>query len=141
MSLWSELVSKHSYTGVTSGKVAYGIPTINRKDLLTECVADLSNNFEVSKFKRLIIVDNGRQGIEEIIPTSIADKTTIYIEESNLGVAGSWNKIMSTAFDEMGCEFACLVNDDIVLGESFFKAHQGALDNNPDAFMINGPYF
>ena len=97
--------------------------------------------FEVSKFKQLIIIDNGRQGIAEIIPTDIADKTTIYVEESNLGVAGSWNKIMATAFDDLGCEFVCLVNDDIVLGESFFKAHKLAMDNNPNAFMINGPYF
>ena len=141
MSLWTELVNKHSYTGVARGKVAYGIPTINRKDLLTECVNDLATYDKISNFKQLIIVDNGRQDIPEIIPTNIADKTTIYVEESNLGVAGSWNKIMATAFDSMGCEFVCLVNDDVVLGEGFFKAHIEAIKNNKEAFMINGPYF
>jgi len=66
-------------------KIAIGIPTINRADLLKENLADLSVNF--SDVDNIYIVDNGNQNIQ--IPENLKTKTIVETPGRNLGVAAS----------------------------------------------------
>lgn len=96
--------------------IAVGIPTLNRKDLLDESLEDLSHY--LSDISHLYIVDNGNQGIN--IPSKLKDKTTLYTPKKNLGVAGSWNKILRQAFlfNPTPIDYVLMLNDDVVLSKT-----------------------
>lgn len=82
------------------------IPTINRKDLLSEALDwYMTNNPNVE----VIVLDNGKQGIVSFHPNLI-----IYESETNKGVAGSWNWLIKKAIERGHTHFLVL-NDDIVL--------------------------
>ena len=121
---------------MTDLKLAIGIPTINRADLLQEALADLAIN--LPDLDKLFIVDNGSQ--EFCIPENIQGKTIVHRPGKNLGVAGSWNYMMRSAFIEHGIDYLFLLNDDIVLG----KTKQTILETitrNPEARLISGGYY
>jgi len=141
MSLWSELTSKHSYVSVNGGAFCIGIPTVNRKDLLVENLADLAVNTNKVNLDRVVIVDNGQQNIHDIVPPDLEDKTTIFTEKTNLGVSGSWNKMLDYCFKESVADHVTLVNDDVVLGIECLQAIEKAIIERPDVFVINGPYY
>ena len=142
MSLWSQLADKHGYTGSSSG-LCLGIPTINRKDLLKDLLNNLADTLPKidTDFIRIVIIDNGNQNIKSIVPGSIADKTTIFIEKENLGVAPSWNKIMDHCFTEYNCGGVSLINDDIVLGSKCLERLGNILQEFNGKFFINSPYY
>lgn len=94
-------------------KLAIGIPTINRSDLLQESLHDLSKN--CSDINNLFIIDNGKQNIK--VPENISLNTMVYTPPNNLGVAGSWNKICDIAFNVFDYDKVMILNDDIVLGK------------------------
>jgi len=94
-------------------KIAVGIPTINRADLLKECLDDLAKN--MPDIDCLILVDNGHQNI--IIPAAFK-KVFKHEVPTNLGVAGSWNFIMKTTFLDLKMDYLLILNDDIVLGRT-----------------------
>ena len=82
------------------------IPTINRRDLLTEalnCYKDLIPDVNI------YILDNGNQNIH--IP---AENIKCHVLTENLGVAGSWNYLINFAISE-GYEYFLILNDDIIL--------------------------
>lgn len=85
--------------------LAVGIPTINRADLLAECLEDLTKQgFDV------LVVDNGNQGISH---------PNIVVNEQNKGVAGSWNQLIRTLrANNPALTHVVLLNDDIVWGKS-----------------------
>ena len=141
MSLWSQLVEKHEYTGVPIGNICFGIPTINRKDLLEGCLNDIASHIGNIPLCKLVIVDNGNQNIASIIPPSLEDKTIIFSESRNLGVAGSWNKIMRVGFNDCMASHTLLINDDIALGQAFCNNYVKTLEDYPDACIINSGYF
>jgi len=95
-------------------KIAVGIPTINRADLLKECLADLAIN--MSPIEKLYIVDNGAQKF--VIPKSFTSTHRLHRPSKNLGVAGSWNYMMQKAFVEDNIDYLLMLNDDIVLGKT-----------------------
>jgi GT2 family glycosyltransferase len=82
------------------------IPTINRKDLLTEalnCYKDLISDVNI------YILDNGNQNIH--IPS---ENIKCHVLTENLGVAGSWNYLINLAISE-GYENFLILNDDVIL--------------------------
>ena len=141
MSLWSQLVEKHEYSGVPIGNICFGIPTINRKDLLEGCLKDIASHIGDIPLCKVVLIDNGNQNISSIVPLELKDKTAVYTESKNLGVAGSWNKIMRIGFDDCGVSHTLLLNDDIALGQAFFKDYTNVLEDHPDACIINSGYF
>ena len=70
-------------------KLVVGVATVNRKDLLLECLEDISINL-AEGIEKLIILDNGHQNITEI-PENLKDKLHIEAEPENRGCGGSWS--------------------------------------------------
>ena len=91
-----------------------GIPTINRADLLEQSLCDLVVRCPSA---RVILVDNGQQNLEAMLKRLGHDRGRYVVveNETNLGVAGSWNQIAKLAWS-YGHEHVWIVNDDIVLG-------------------------
>lgn len=85
------------------------IPTINRKDLLMEALQWYTQNMPNTQ---ILIVDNGHQDIPEL-----TKNVKVFTLEKNLGVAGSWNFLLWTAFN-MGYAHVLVLNDDIILQRS-----------------------
>lgn len=105
---------------------AIGIPTINRYDLLQlPLIKYLNIDFPNIKF---FIVDNGNQNIMFKHPN-----LTVFQEETNLGVAGSWNKLCQHIFKEHNNAF--ILNDDIYLGKSE-KDIQELLNTTKEDFYV-----
>ena len=140
MGLFDDLAKKHSYQSFTGGTLSICIPTITRLDLLSESLIDISNYWS-KDLTKLLIVDNGKQGIMGHIPESIKPITTVYEEQNNLGVAQSWNKMIYHSLHTFPTvDHILILNDDIVLGkspETIFKL----IEENPDYSIINANYF
>ena len=90
-----------------------GIPTLNRADLLVpsleKYVIDFPNN-------DIHIIDNGNQSIN-----FVHKNVHISVQENNLGVAASWNKLCKEIFKTK--DWALLVNDDVYLGYGKTRVH------------------
>ncbi len=120
-------------------KIAVGIPTINRFDLLKESLNDLSKNF--GELEHLYVVDNGKQGLtKNHIPENIREKTWLHIPEINLGVAKSWNWMLNQAFNEDKADYLLILNDDIVLGKTKEYLEKLIADKG-DPHFLGGSYF
>jgi GT2 family glycosyltransferase len=86
-------------------RVALGIPTINRSDLLLEALETYDKTWID---RHIYIVDNGDQDIPSKNPW-----VKIHRPAANMGVSASWNWIMKKAFSD-GYTHVALLNDDIV---------------------------
>lgn len=86
------------------------IPTINRKDLLERALKVYA---ELYPDIRIVVLDNGHQ----LINRFLHPKLNLYNELVNLGVAGSWNRLIRIAVN-YGYENMVILNDDIVLQTS-----------------------
>ena len=85
------------------------IPTINRKDLLMEALEYYAKKIpNVTK----LIVDNGKQDIP-----LLDESTWIWESKENLGVAGSWNFLMTKALINQFTH-VLMLNDDVILQRS-----------------------
>lgn len=112
------------------------IPTLNRKDLLKECLDDLyRGNFT----GHLLLIDNGDQNLHDL--EILQDKDyTIQENPENLGVAGSWNQIGEIVFDGRGEEEVIILNDDIAMGldwENLNRRYQGLGQTG----LVRSPFF
>jgi GT2 family glycosyltransferase len=90
---------------------AIGIPTLNRIDLLGPAV----RKYQI--FYRgidIVIVDNGDQ-IKGAAPWDCQGSLRYIRLAENLGVAGSWNRLLKTIFDDEEKTHALILNDDIEL--------------------------
>lgn len=88
---------------------AIGIPTVNRFDLLQPSLESYLQDFPDI---HIYIVDNGKQGIAEKYKDH--ELITVFEPEQNLGVAGSWNLLCKSIYENH--DYALLLNDDIYLG-------------------------
>lgn len=86
-----------------------GIPTINRADLLNDALDKYVDDFPNVE---IFIVDNGKQDI----PLERHEKVNVWRSQQNLGVAKSWNHMLSTGFLVTDANHALILNDDIYLG-------------------------
>jgi GT2 family glycosyltransferase len=88
---------------------AIGIPTLNRADLLLPTLEKYVVDFPNTE---IYIIDNGKQGIKEW--ANKYSQIIVIEEETNLGVAASWNKLCRLIYEKH--EYALICNDDIYLG-------------------------
>jgi glycosyltransferase involved in cell wall biosynthesis len=140
MGLWEDLKARHKYKSLGKPRLVVGIPTINRKDLLIESLADLSTNMGIDIHK-LIIIDNGKQSISDIVPHLLKGITDVHTQEKNLGVSGSWNKIIKEAyFSDSPADHLLIINDDVVLGKTFEDIIK-VTEDNPGYTMLNCTYY
>jgi GT2 family glycosyltransferase len=89
---------------------AIGIPTLNRLDLLHPALLYYLIDFPETK---IYIVDNGNQGIDNVIKH---ENIVVIENETNLGVATSWNTLCETIFENH--EYALIMNDDVYFGRT-----------------------
>jgi len=61
-----------------------------------------------------LVIDNGKQGLEQRANHDGFDMT-VETPDANLGVAGSWNRIMRWGFEELGVDYCLILNDDLTL--------------------------
>jgi len=92
---------------------AIGIPTINRGiDLLyPSLMMYAKRDFPNTK---IYIIDNGNQGLK--IKMDAFPNIEVIEEETNIGVAASWNKLCNIIFENH--KYAYILNDDIYLGHN-----------------------
>ena len=108
--------------------------------MLSESLADLSQNWG-DKLTKLIIVDNGKQNIPAIIPENLKPQTIVYEEDTNLGVAASWNKgIHAGYFKEPVVDHMLILNDDIVLGKTPDIIYN-LIEKTPGYSILGGNYY
>lgn len=111
-------------------RLALGIPTINRKDLLLNALEIYK---ETWKNREVIIVDNGEQDL-----TGLPDNFTVINEHVNLGVACSWNRIMEHA-KKMHTHVQIL-NDDVISTKTPECIEKWIFDNFADFYRADGYY-
>lgn len=114
-------------------KVSIVIPTINRVDLLEPLLHTL--RMQRDEFHNLLVIDNGNQPIKG--PSGL-DFLTLK-PATNLGVAGSWNTGCMSAFSAV--DWILFLNDDIDLDIEQLEKINTVLKNNPDKWLIVGPYY
>ncbi len=92
-------------------KFAIGIPTLNRADLLMPTLKKYAEDFPNTQ---IYVIDNGEQDLKNWVIWKGFQNISVFEEETNIGVAASWNKLCKHIFQEH--EYALLLNDDIYLG-------------------------
>jgi len=97
-------------------KVAIGIPTYNRADLLDRLLSFLLPESDLLEF--IYIVDNGKQDI----PYQDHPKIKIQKNDTNLGCCGGWNQIIKKSIYDEDCDWVLILNDDIVLAPGQLKS-------------------
>lgn len=102
-------------------KYCFGIPTLNRADLLNETLKKYVVDFPARQF---IIIDNGTQDL------LVHDNFLIVRPGGNLGVAASWNLIARMSF-ERGFDAVIIMNDDIYWGQKQDFV-DGYMETHPD---------
>ena len=108
-------------------RIAIGIPTINRSDLLNEAL----NVYKDTWVDRdIYIIDNGNQGDIKIA----APNQHLMVTENNLGVSGSWNLLCNTLF-AMGYTHVALLNDDVIWKKSVAEV-ENYLNNKESDFYV-----
>lgn len=91
------------------------IPTLNRYDLLQECIKSLHSG--VAKPKEIVVMNNGKEYVEN------KDDVKVISFGRNIGVASSWNWFMKNV------QFPMLIcNDDLEFGPNDILKFQNAYD-------------
>jgi len=109
------------------------IPTVNRADLLQECLACLAG--QSHDLAGVLVIDNGQQGLGEehgwirVLPMP-----------HNLGVAASWNLGLRTFFEDPAITHVLALNDDITLNGGQISQIKATIRANPEKWMLTGPY-
>jgi len=131
---------------------AIGIPTINRgQDLLLASL--MAYAFFDFPDTDIYIIDNGKQGLaEELDKVNKSfiqrEKIHVIVEENNIGVAASWNKLCRIIYEKY--DNALILNDDVYLGyndmdvDKFISENKsGFMQANStwSAFLINKSVF
>jgi hypothetical protein len=124
-------------------KFAIGIPTLNRRDLLEPSLIKYKNDFP---YTEIHVVDNGKQDIGYWY--ALNDYIKVSEQETNLGVAGSWNYLCDRIFQDN--DYALIINDDIYLGfgigtisEVYQSEHDGFIqsEHNFSVFLISKEFY
>lgn len=107
-------------------KLALGIPTINRADLLNDALKVYKDNWVG---RDVYIVDNGNQRI-----VTTQSNQTIIKTPRNLGVSGSWNLLCDLLFSK-GYTHIAILNDDIVWDKNVLDIEE-FIDKNPSDLYL-----
>jgi GT2 family glycosyltransferase len=109
-------------------RLALGIPTINRSDLLYQALEIYSVNWPQ---RHIYVVDNGNQNV-----TSSNPWVQIHSPGFNLGVSASWNWTIKKAF-ENGYTHIAILNDDIIWKKSVREIER-FIQENPAGLYVSG---
>lgn len=109
------------------------IPSLNRADLLQGALQAL--NAQSNEFDKLIIIDNGNQGLE-----ISGSHIECIVPEKNLGVAASWNLGVRSLFENPAVTHVMACNDDIELGKDQLLKIREKLSLHPDHWFFVGPF-
>jgi len=108
------------------------IPTINRKDLLMNALKIYSKLIpNITK----LILDNGNQDIP-----CVDDNTWVWKSEQNLGVAASWNFLISKAIIN-DFKYFLILNDDVVLQRNENELKQILNKGTIENFYLCRPFY
>jgi len=111
-------------------KIALGIGTINRADILHRSLEDLSENF-AEMLTDFVIIDNGNQNI--VIPDNLPQN--IIRPAKNQGCGGSWSMIMDHFVDRPDIDHIIMPSDDVILGKRFADDLETALSQPYDVLL------
>lgn len=93
-------------------KILVAIPTLSRADLLVRNRTFLES---IRPPDRAVVIDNGNQGLD-------FGTVPIYTPFRNLGVSGSWNWALRTAFVDDAFDLLILLQDDIIWSSERLEA-------------------
>lgn len=121
--------------------IMLGIPTLNRYDLLAECIESAVSG--TVKPDVIEIVDNGGKLAENFNDFKRISKTKLFMEYKgvpinvfvpgyNYGVGRSWNRILHLCE-----EFAVICNDDIRFEENTIELMTNAVKENPKEIFFS----
>lgn len=118
-------------------KISFIIPVHNRIDYNKECLGILDRQKKSSFFTKneisIIVIDDGStDGTKEWIEKNYPE-VIVLVGDGNLWYSGSLNKGFKYAFDELGCDFVNVWENDIVPMDDYFENLQSILekwDNN-----------
>jgi len=113
-------------------KISITIPTINRVDLLYECLEPILKHRDI--FERIYIIDNGKQDLSKIIPLCKGQNVEFFLSPENLGVAGSWNE--GIRYLKSDSHWVFILNDDIVLSEESILQLPALVKKNRGKWLI-----
>jgi GT2 family glycosyltransferase len=116
-------------------KLAIGVPTLNRYDLLARLVDSAETGTVVPDW--YVVIDNGgKADVRNVCPTEEASlRMGIHRPGSNVGVAASWNRILRLGY-EAAAEYIVISNDDITLGPDTLKKMVEAAEAKPEIGLI-----
>lgn len=106
-------------------KTLVAIPTLTRADLLIRNKAFLEG---LTRPDAALIIDNGTQNIDINVAIPRPWK--------NLGVAGSWNRSLRTAFVEGDFELLVLLQDDIIWDAEHLATAKRLAAAHPDVDLL-----
>jgi GT2 family glycosyltransferase len=104
------------------------IPTINRADLLMEALAEYDKCYPNT---RIIVVDSGKQSLGSSNPN-----VTIFGIPEPMGVARTWNCLISVASGYYKEENFLILNDDVILKKSESEIHKIIKRGNENTFQV-----
>jgi len=108
-------------------KLAIGIPTLNRFDLLLPALKLYLKDFPNTS---IIVLDNGKQNID----SKIQHPNLLVVEtENNIGVAASWNVLCDLIYKNH--DYALILNDDVYLGLQEGSLLNFIKDNKKDFYV------
>lgn len=110
-------------------------------DMTKQCVAAIEKNLTGENYE-IVIVDNASYNGtgEELLRYYEADDTvTVLLSEENLGFAKGNNLGFAYAKNELSCDFVCVMNNDVIIGQKDFiqKIYD---DYEKSDFAIEGPH-
>jgi GT2 family glycosyltransferase len=104
------------------------IPTINRADLLMEALAEYDKCYPNT---RIIVVDSGKQSLGSSNPN-----VTIFGMPDPMGVARTWNCLISVASGYYKEENFLILNDDVILKKSESEINKIIKGSNDNTFHV-----
>lgn len=120
-------------------KVIIGVPSFNgyfRVDWLLNSIWVRSNekDREILKDSRIVVCDDSGSSHAEKVKSVVERwkndlNPSLIINERNLGVASSWNRIVRSEKSD----YVILINDDIIVSKGWLDALLGFLEANPKA--------
>ena len=114
-------------------KIAILITTLNRKDLLEESLTTLLPDSE--HFERLIILDNGRQGIEVDHP-----KVSVFEQKKSMHAAESWNYGLTQLLEVTDCDHMLVLHDDVALRRGQLESIRMQLRDEPGYWLYHSTH-
>ncbi|MBA7528568.1 hypothetical protein ES705_20755 [subsurface metagenome] len=122
-------------------KISFIIPVHNRLEYNKECLGILDRQKDTSFFTKneisIIVVDDGStDGTKEWIEKNYPE-VIVLVGDGNLWYSGSLNKGFKYAFDDLGCDFINVWENDIVPIDNYFENLQSILENWDEKTLIS----